>query len=95
VSGRIAVHLDKGLGWTKPVFVAGCRECATELARSTNQATATRTATRTRCPACGTRTARRLSGTTSLASDLALARGHRRCPPAHPRPRRLRPTGRR
>jgi hypothetical protein len=38
VSGRIAVHLDTGLGWTAPVFVAGCRDCGTELARSTSQA---------------------------------------------------------
>jgi hypothetical protein len=92
VSGRIVLHLDRGLGWTLPVFVAGCRDCGTELARSTNQATAERTARRTRCPACGTRAARRLPGTTSLASDLALARGHRRCPPVHPRSRRLRPA---
>jgi hypothetical protein len=77
VSDRIAVHLEKGLGWTAPVFVAGCRDCGTELARSTSQAVAARTARRTRCPACGTRTARRLPGTTSLAADVALARGRR------------------
>jgi hypothetical protein len=95
MNGRISVHLDKGLGWTAPVFVAGCRTCGTELARSTNQAAAERTAARTRCPACGTRAARRLPGTTSLASDLALARGPRRRPSDRLRPRRLRPTGRR
>jgi hypothetical protein len=75
MSGRITVHLDQGLGWTAPVFVAGCRTCGTELARSTSQAAAERTARRTRCPACGTRAARRLPGTTSLTSDLALAGG--------------------
>ena len=77
MSGRIVLHLDQGLGWTAPVFVAGCGDCGTELARSTNQATAERTAARTRCPACGTRSARRLPGTTSPATDLALARGRR------------------
>jgi DNA-directed RNA polymerase subunit RPC12/RpoP len=95
MSGRIAVHLDKGLGWTAPWFVAGCGDCGTELARSTDQATAERTAARTRCPACGTRTARRLPGTTSPASDLALAGGQRRRPPADPRLLRLRLTERR
>ena len=77
MSGRIVLHLDQGLGWTAPVFVAGCGDCGTELARSTNQATAERTAARTRCPACGTRSARRLPGTTSPATDVALARGWR------------------
>jgi hypothetical protein len=97
VSGRIVLHLDRGLGWTAPVFVAGCGDCGTELARSTNQATAERTAAQTRCPCCGTRAARRLPGTTSLASDLALARGRRRWPPAQrrPRPLGLRPAERR
>jgi hypothetical protein len=97
MNGRISVHLDKGLGWTAPLFVAGCCDCDTELARSTDQATAERTAARTRCPVCGTRAARRLPGTTSLASDLAVARGPRRWPPVRPRPRplQLRPTGRR
>jgi DNA-directed RNA polymerase subunit RPC12/RpoP len=74
VNGRIVLHLDQGLGWTAPVFVAGCRDCGTELARNTSQAAAERNARRTRCPACGTRTARRLPGTTSPATDLALAR---------------------
>jgi hypothetical protein len=92
--GRITVHLDSGLGWTAPVFVAGCGDCSTELARSTSQATAERTAARTRCPCCGTRAARRLPGTTALATDLALAQGRtfagRRWPPArHPRARGL------
>ena len=73
MSARIAIHLDKGLGWTAPVFVAGCRDCGTELARSTSRAVAERTARRTRCPACGTRTARRLPGTTSPATDVAVA----------------------
>jgi hypothetical protein len=86
VSGRIAVHLDKGLGWTGPVFMAGCGDCGTELAHSTNQATAERTARRTRCPSCGTQTARRLPGTTSPATDLAVARGPRRWMPARPVP---------
>jgi excisionase family DNA binding protein len=87
VSGRIVLHLDQGLGWTAPVLVAGCGDCGTELARSTRQAVAERTACRTRCPVCGTRTARRLPGTTSPATDLTLARGrrersgHRRWPP--------------
>jgi hypothetical protein len=54
VSGRIALHLDRGLGWTKPVFVASCRDCGTELARHTNQATATRAAVRSGpCPTRG------------------------------------------
>jgi hypothetical protein len=77
VKGRIAVHLDRGLGWTAPVFVAGCGDCGTELAASTDQAAAERTAHRTRCPVCGTRTARRLPGTTSPTSDLAVARSRR------------------
>jgi hypothetical protein len=75
VSGRIALHMDKGLGWTKPVFVASCRDCGTELARHTNRATATRAAGRRRCPSCGTRAARRLPGTTSPGTDLAVAGG--------------------
>ena len=95
MSGRIAVHLDKGLGWTAPVFVAGCGDCGTELARSPDQAVAERTAARTRCPVCGARTARRLPGTTSPTSDLAVAAGHRHRPPARPRPLRLRPAERR
>ena len=72
MSGRIAVHLARGLGWTAPVFVAGCGDCGTELASSTDQAVAERTARRTRCPVCGTRTARRLPGTTSPATDLGV-----------------------
>jgi hypothetical protein len=102
MSGRIATYLDRGLGWTRPMFVACCATCGSELARSTKQHVAERTARRTRCPACGTRAARRLPGTTSLASDLALTRG--RWAPADPRPRwppdrhpahRLRRAGRR
>jgi len=95
VSGRIITYLDRGLGWTKPVVVACCGTCGTELARNTNQAKAERAARRTRCPTCGTRAARRLPGTTSPATDLALARGrrapadNRRWSPAHqPTPRR-------
>jgi hypothetical protein len=87
VSGRIVLHLDQGLGWTARVFVAGCGDCGTELARNTDQAVAERSAGRARCPVCGTRAARRLPGTTSPATDLALARsrrersGRRRWPP--------------
>jgi hypothetical protein len=77
VSGRIATYLDRGLGWTAPVFVACCGDCGTELARNTKQHAAERTARRTRCPTCGIRGARRLPGTTSLASDLGLASGRR------------------
>jgi hypothetical protein len=99
VSGRITTHLDKGLGWTLPVFVACCRTCGTELARNTNQHMAERTARRTRCPTCGTRGARRLPGTTSLASDLALASGRRAWSGRWPHDRhsipRLRRAGRR
>jgi hypothetical protein len=84
MSGRIALHLDRGLGWTAPVFVAGCGDCGTELARSTDQAAAERTAARTRCPGCGTRVARRLPGTTSPTSDRALASGWQQ-PPARRR----------
>ena len=93
--GRIAIHLDPGLGWTAPLFVAGCGDCGTELARSTNQVVTERIARRTRCPVCGTRTARRLPGMTNLASDLAVAAGRRRRWSARPRPLRPRPTGRR
>jgi hypothetical protein len=101
VSGRITTYLDRGLGWTKPVVVACCRSCGTELARNTNQAKAERAARRRRCPGCGTRAARRLPGTTSPTTDLAQARGrrspadNRRWTPAHqPTPRR-RQAGRR
>jgi hypothetical protein len=100
VSGRIVLHLDRGLGWTAPVFVAGCGHCGTELAHSTDQATAERTAHRTRCPVCGARTARRLPGTTSPTTDLAVARGRRELaarrgwPPAR-QPTRSRRVGRR
>jgi hypothetical protein len=101
MSGRIAIHLDTGLGWTAPVFVACCGDCGTELARNTSQAVAERTAGRTRCPTCGTRTARRLPGTTSLATDLGLARrrralsGRRRWPQDRQPLPRLRRAGRR
>ena len=99
MSGRIVLHLDKGLGWTTPLFAAGCGDCGTELARSTDQAAATRAAGRRRCPACGTRAARRLPGTTSLNTDLALTRGRRefvgrRRTPDRPAPRSQR-AGRR
>jgi hypothetical protein len=88
VTGRIVLLLDRGLGWTKPLVVACCVICGAELARHLNPDQALRAAHRRRCPACGTRTARRLPGTTSLAADLALVldrlapMGGRRCPPA-------------
>ena len=91
MTGRIVIHLDPGLGWTLPLFVACCAACGTELARHTNQATATRAASRTRCPACGTRTARRLPGTTSPATDLARSRGRALEPARRPRPPDPRP----
>jgi hypothetical protein len=77
VSGRVVLHLDPGLGWTKPRFVACCGACGTELARHPRQMVAARAAGRRRCPTCGTRTARRLPGTTNPTSDLALTRGRR------------------
>jgi len=99
MSGRIALHLDRGLGWTKPLVVACCGICGAELARHPTPDRALRAAHRRRCPACGTRSTRRLPGTTSLAADLARARGRpeplgsRRSPPVrHPTPR---PTERR
>jgi hypothetical protein len=101
VSGRITTYLDRGLGWTLPVFVACCRTCGTELARHPKQATAERTARRTRCPGCGTRGARRLPGTTSLTTDLELTTGRRalasrqRWPPDRQPAPRLRRAGRR
>ena len=78
MSSRITLHLDKGLGWTKPLTVACCAVCGTELARHPNPDRALRAARRRRCPICGTRGARRLPGTTSPATDLALAKGPRR-----------------
>jgi hypothetical protein len=94
VSGRIVLHLDKGLGWTKPLTVACCGVCGAELARHPNQDGALRAARRRRCPGCGTQTARRLPGTTSPATDLALTHGiagppHRQ---RRPLPRRRSPT---
>ena len=80
---RIALHLDPGLGWTKPLVVACCAPCGTELARHHDQSAAARAARRTRCPTCGTRSARRLPGTTSPITDLALARGPPRRPARH------------
>jgi len=91
VSSRIVVHLDPGLGWTAPMVVACCRDCGSELARHRDQATAIRAASGRRCPACGIRTARRLPGTTSPATDLGVARGLRSRPgpgPQHHRPDR-------
>ena len=91
MSGRIVLYLDRGLGWTKPLVVADCGMCGAELARHPNPDRALRAARRRRCPACGTRSSRRLPGTTSLAADLALVQGRRRrCagavgrPPASP-----------
>ena len=57
MSGRIVLHLDQGLGWTKPLVVAGCGVCGAELARHPNPDRALRAARRRRCPACGTRSA--------------------------------------
>ena len=91
MSGRIALHLDRGLGWTKPQSVACCGLCGVELARHPHPDRALRVARRRVCPACGTRSAVRLPGTTSLAADLALVQGQptpvgrRRWPPVrHP-----------
>ena len=96
MSGRIVLHLDKGLGWTKPLSIACCGLCGAELARHPNPDRALRAARRRRCPSCGTRSARKLPGTTSLAADLALASGrpqpmHGRgwSPVRHPIPRRV------
>jgi hypothetical protein len=75
VRGRIVLHLDPGLGWTKPQMVACCGVCGAELARRSSQDRAVRAARRRRCPACGTRSAARLPGTTGLAADLALVQG--------------------
>ena len=100
MSSRIVLHLDPGLGWTKPLTVAGCELCGAELARHPHPDRALRAARRRRCSACGTRSAARLPGTTSLAADLALARGQpaplgrRRWPPAR-HPARVPRAGRR
>jgi len=83
MSGRIVLHLDRGRGWTKPLVVACCSHCGIELARNRSPEAAARAARRTRCPGCGTRSARRLPGTTSPATDLALARGPPRPPGRH------------
>jgi hypothetical protein len=95
MSGRIVLHLDPGLGWTKPLAVACCTVCGAELARHPNPDRALRAAHRRRCEACDTRSAWRLPGTTSVVADLALARGRpqplgrRGWPPArHPTPQR-------
>jgi DNA-directed RNA polymerase subunit RPC12/RpoP len=100
MGGRIVLHQDLGLGWTKPQTVACCAACGAELARHPDRDRALRAARRRRCPTCGTRSTRRLPGTTSLAADLALVRGQpaplsgrRRWPPARyltrvPRPGR-------
>jgi hypothetical protein len=81
MSGRIVLHLDRGLVWTKPQVVACCGQCGTELARRRDQDTAMRAAGRRRCPGCGTRTARRLPGTTSPTTDLARTQARRRPSP--------------
>jgi hypothetical protein len=95
VSGRITTSLDRGLGWTRSLFVACCGACGLELARRRSQHAAERAARRRRCPGCGTRGAWRLPGTTSPTTDLALARGRRRWPPErHPSPRLRRVGGR-
>jgi hypothetical protein len=100
VSGRILLRLDRGLGWTEPLIVACCAVCGAELARRRSADRALRAARRRRCPACGTRSAARLPGTTNLAVDLALVQGQpapmggRRWPPAR-HPTRIPRAGRR
>jgi hypothetical protein len=100
MSGRIVLQLDRGLGWTKPLAVACCGLCWAELARHPNPDRAMRAACRRRCPACGTRSAARLPGTTSLGADLALIQGRpaplrrRRWPPGR-HPARISRAGRR
>jgi hypothetical protein len=100
VSSRIVLRLDQGLGWTKPLTVACCAVCGAELARHRSADGALRAARRRRCPACGTRSVRRLPGTTSLAADLALVQGQpapiggHRWPPAR-YPARVSRAGRR
>jgi hypothetical protein len=96
MSGRITLHLDRGLGWTESLAVACCAVCGAELARHSNPDQVLRAPRGRRCPICGTRSARRLPGTTSLAADLAVARGRpqplgrRGWPPArHPIARRV------
>jgi hypothetical protein len=95
MSGRILLHLDRGLGWTKPQVVACCAVCGAELARHPNPDWALRAARRRRCPTCGTRSAWRLPGTTNLAADLARAQGQpqplrrRTWPPTRHSTRRL------
>jgi DNA-directed RNA polymerase subunit RPC12/RpoP len=83
MTGRIVLYLDRGLGWTKPLTVADCGICGTELARHPNPDRALRAAGRRRCPGCGSRASRRLPGTTSLAADLTLADGRQRQPQGH------------
>jgi hypothetical protein len=101
VRGRIVLQLDRGLGWTKPLVVACCGICGAELARHRIADRALRAARRRRCPSCGTRSARRLPGTTSLATDLAWANGRpqplrrRGWPPARHVAPRSRRAGRR
>jgi hypothetical protein len=101
VSGRIVLHLDRGLGWTKPLVVACCGLCGTELARHRSAERALGAARRRRCLVCGTRSAARLPGTTSLAADLALVQARpeflsgRGWPPARQVASRSRPAGRR
>jgi hypothetical protein len=87
MSGRIVLRLEAGLGWTKPLVVACCRDCGTQLARHPNQTAATRAAGRIRCPTCGVRTARRLPGTTSPTTDLDLTHGRPGQQGRQPRPR--------
>jgi hypothetical protein len=100
MGGRIVLHQDPGLGWTKPLAVACCAVCGAELARHSDPDRALRAARRRRCPACATRSAARLPGTTSLAADLALAQGRpqssgRRSWPAARHLARVPRTGRR
>jgi len=107
VARRTTWLIDMGDG-TWAVSCMACRialyrgpKAGAELARHRSADRALRAAHRRRCPACGTRSARRPPGTTSLAADLALVRGRpdplsgRRWPPARQVAFRSRGAGRR
>ena len=83
VSGRIALHLDQGLGWTSRWSWPAAAICGTELARDTDPDRGRAGGPPTPLP--GLRHPQppaRLPGTTSPATDLALpAAGRTRRPP--------------